>query len=163
MSQTPIRLFVYGTLKRGQANHARFCANATDIAPAVTWGRLYALDRGFPTLEVPPEQILAHSADDPLADAATQARWPEVRFDRPERDWDLIHGELLTFADPWRDLPPIDRLEGFRPPGHSLYCRVLVPVRSDNRTLPLPAWTYDGVGLKGQGLRVMKWPPGPTS
>jgi len=28
-----IRLFVYGTLKRGQANQARFCANATDIAP----------------------------------------------------------------------------------------------------------------------------------
>ena len=38
----PIRLFVYGTLKRGQANHPRFCANATDIVPAVTWGRLYA-------------------------------------------------------------------------------------------------------------------------
>lgn len=32
----PIHLVVYATLKRGQANHARFCANATDIVPAVT-------------------------------------------------------------------------------------------------------------------------------
>ena len=55
----PIRLFVYGTLKRGQANHARFCANATDIVPAVTWGRLCALDLGFPALEVLPGQTLA--------------------------------------------------------------------------------------------------------
>lgn len=36
------------------------------------------------------------------------------RFDRPEGDWDLIEGELMTFADPARDLLPSDRLEGFR-------------------------------------------------
>jgi gamma-glutamylcyclotransferase (GGCT)/AIG2-like uncharacterized protein YtfP len=157
----PIRVFVYGTLKRGQANHARFCASATDIVPAFTRGRLYALDIGFPALEVPPGQILAHGTDDPLADATTQARWPEVRFDRPDGDWDLIEGELMTFADPRRDLRSIDHLEGFRPNGMGLYRRVLVPVRSNDRTIPV--WTYDGAGLNDHGVRVMRWPDEPTA
>lgn len=110
-----IRLFVYGTLKRGQANHARFCANAIDIVPAATWGRLYALDLGFPALEVPPSLILAQGTDDPLADAATQAGWPEAGFDLLDGDWDLVEGELMTFPDPLWDLPPMNRLEGFGP------------------------------------------------
>jgi hypothetical protein len=54
---------------------------------------------------------LAQGTDDPLADARTQVEWPEVRFERPPGDWDLIEGELMTFADPGRDLPPIDGLE----------------------------------------------------
>lgn len=152
----PIRLFVYGTLKRGQANHARFCAKATDIVPAVTWGRLCALDLGFPALEVPPGQTLAGGTDDPLADEATQTSSPEVRFDRPEGDWDLIEGGLMTFADPGRDLPPIDGLEGFRPAGHSLDRRVLVAARWDHEIIT--AWTYAGVGLRDRGVRVLRWP-----
>ena len=59
---------------------------------------------------------------------------------RPTGDWDLIHGELVTFTDPQRNLPPIDRLEGFRPGGHSMYQRVMVAVLC-GRTL-IPAWTY---------------------
>jgi len=152
----PIRLFVYGTLKRGQANHARFCANATDIVPAVTWGRLYALDLGFPALEVPPALILAHGTDDPLADAAAQGRRPEIGFERPDGDWDLVAGELMTFADPVRDLPAIDRLEGFRPGGYCLYRRVLVPIQCGSRTVP--AWSYDGAALSGRWARAPGWP-----
>jgi len=148
----PIRLFVYGALKRGQANHARYCANATDIVPAVTWGRIYALDLGFPALEVPPEMILARGTDDPVADAATQASWPGVGFDRPEGDWDLVEGELMTFVDPLSDLPPIDRLEGFRPAGHCLYQRVLAPSLCAGRAMV--AWVYDGTILRVRGPRV---------
>ena len=66
----------------------------------------------------------------------------------------------MTFADPLRDLPPIDRLEAFWPGGWSLYRRVLVAVRCDHETIP--AWTYDGVGLRDRGVRAMKWPVGPT-
>ena len=32
-----LRLFVYGTLKRGYWNHQRFCAQARSIEPAVVW------------------------------------------------------------------------------------------------------------------------------
>lgn len=68
-------------------------------------------------MDVPFKHILAPSTDDPLADAETQAGWPEVRFDRPPGDWDLIEGELMTSADLVRDRPPIERLEGLRPGG----------------------------------------------
>jgi hypothetical protein len=37
-----------------------------------------------------------------------------------KKPWDLIQGELVTFTDPHRDLTSIDRLEGFRPGGHSM-------------------------------------------
>ena len=127
-----------------------------EIAPAVTWGRLCALDLGYLALEVPPGQTLAGGTDDPLADAATQASSPEVRFDRPEGDWDLIEGGLMTFADPGRDLPPIDGLEGFRPAGHCLYRRVLVAARWDHEIIT--AWSYAGVGLREGGGRVLRRP-----
>nr|WP_245590252.1 gamma-glutamylcyclotransferase [Desulfobulbus elongatus] len=119
--ETILRLFVYGTLKRGYWNHQRFCAQTRSIEPAVVWGRLYHLHAGFPALDVPEGLILARGTADPLADARRQQEIGTPRFGCPTGDWDLIHGELVTFTDPQRDLPPIDRLEGFRPGGHSMY------------------------------------------
>lgn len=138
--ETILRLFVYGTLKRGYWNHQRFCAQARSIEPAVVWGRLYHLNAGFPALEVPEGLILARGTADPLADASRQQEIDTPRFGRPTGDWDLIHGELVTFTDPQRDLPPIDRLEGFRPGGHSMYQRVIVAVLCWRTSIP--AWTY---------------------
>ena len=135
-----LRLFVYGTLKRGYWNHQRFCAQARSIEPAVVWGRLYHLHAGFPALEVPEGLILARGTADPLADARRQQEIDTPRFGRPTGDWDLIHGELVTFTDPQRDLPPIDRLEGFRPGGHSMYQRVMVAVLCGRTSIT--AWTY---------------------
>lgn len=75
-----------------------------------------------------------------MADARRQQEIGTPRFGRPTGDWDLIHGELVTFTDPQRDLPPIDRLEGFRPGGHSMYQRVMVAVLCGRTSIP--AWTY---------------------
>jgi hypothetical protein len=105
---------------------------------------------------VPPEHILAHGTDDPLADATTQAGRSEVGFERPAGDRDLIEGELMTFADPLRELPPIDRLEGFRPEGYCLYQRVMIRVQCGRK--PEPAWTYSGAGLSRHGDRARSWP-----
>lgn len=138
--ETILRLFVYGTLKRGYWNHQRFCPQARSIEPAVVWGRLYHLHAGFPALEVPEGLILARGTANPLADARRQREIDTPRFGRPTGDWDLIHGELVTFTDPQRDLPPIDRLEGFRPGGHSMYQRVMVAVLRGRTSVP--AWTY---------------------
>jgi len=138
--ETILRLFVYGTLKRGYSNHQRFCAQARSIEPAVVWGRLYHLHAGFPALEVPEGLILARGTADPLADARKQQGIATPRFGRPTGDWDLIHGELVNFTDPQRDLPPIDQLEGFRPGGHSMYQRVMVAVLCKRTSIP--AWTY---------------------
>ena len=138
--ETILRLFVYGTLKRGYWNHQRFCAQARSIEPAVVWGRLYHLHAGFPALEVPEGLILARGTADPLADARRQQEIGTPRFGRPTGDWDLIHGELVTFNDPLRDLPPIDRLEAFDPNGRCVYTRVLVAVES--KDLIRPVWLY---------------------
>lgn len=138
-------LMVYGTLKRGYWNYDRYCRNAIDIRPATTWGRLYALPAGYPALEIPQEHILAHGTDGPLADAATQAHIAgelASMSDRPgpSGDWDLIHGEVITFADPTRDLPPIDHLEGFSAGRSSLYHRVLTYARFITEFSPV--WAY---------------------
>ena len=72
--ETILRLFVYGTLKRGYWNHQRFCAQARSVEPAVVWGRLYHLHAGFPALEVPEGLILARGTSDPLTDARRQQK-----------------------------------------------------------------------------------------
>jgi gamma-glutamylcyclotransferase (GGCT)/AIG2-like uncharacterized protein YtfP len=137
-----LRLFVYGTLKKGFWNHDRFCTRAISIEPATTWGRLYHLPAGFPALEVPTSSILATGTADPLADTRTQntIELPENAMTRPEDDWDLVHGELMTFANPGFDLPPIDRLEAFSPNGRSMYQRVLVAAECQDCLNT--CWTY---------------------
>ena len=148
-----LRLFVYGTLKRGFWNHDRFCRGVLTVEDGVVSGRLFETPSGIPVLEVPEEDILAVGTTNPLADVATQARvtarkcGPEPTPDRlPKKGtgapWGPVYGELLTFDDPENRLPAIDRLEGFHPGGPSLYRRVLVPIQV-NRSV-LPAWLYVG-------------------
>lgn len=138
-----LRLFVYGTLKKGFWNFDRFCTRAISIEPATTWGRLYHLPAGFPALEIPESSVLATGTTDPLADTRTQntTELPENAMIRPEGDWDLVHGELMTFANPSFDLPPIDRLEAFDPNGRCVYTRVLVAVETSD--LIRPVWLYN--------------------
>jgi len=119
-NQQLLRLFVYGTLKRGYWNHQRFCAQARSIEPAVVWGRLYHLHAGFPALEVPEGLILARGTANPLADARRQQEIGTPRFGRPTGDWDLIHGDRLpgkrftgSFYDPAH--PSSTRSATYRP------------------------------------------------
>ena len=158
---TAIQLFVYGTLKRGFHNH-RFCAQARDIQPAWTWGRLYDLRAGYPALEVPDDQILALGTDDPVRDARCAQQTPPDPL-TPEGDWDRAQGELVTLADADRELPPIDRLEGFSPVrayDANLYLRVLVPVWTEDGEV-VAAWTYDGRRISARLARCIHWPCGP--
>lgn len=111
---------------------------------------------------MPDESILAHGTTEPLADATTQARHAahmpaSASGTPPPGDWDLIDGELITFPDPTRNLPPLDHLEGFRPDRSSLYQRVLVPISYDFCTST--AWVYAMHGpLRGQLLAEGRWP-----
>lgn len=155
-----LRLFVYGTLKKGFWNFDRFCTRAVSIEPATTWGRLYQLPAGFPALEVPESSILATGTDDPLADTRTQnaIELTEYAMTRPEGDWDLVHGELMTFANPGFDLPPIDRLEAFDPNGRCVYTRVLVTVETND--LIRPVWLYNyKLGHNMERIASGRWYP----
>ena len=155
-----LRLFVYGTLKKGFWNHDRFCTRAISIEPATTWGRLYQLPAGFPALEVPESSILTTGTDDPLADTRTQSaiELPEYGMTRPEGDWCLVHGELMTFANPGFDLPPIDRLEAFDPNGRCVYTRILVAVETND--LIRPVWLYNyKLGHNTERIASGRWYP----
>ena len=145
-----LKLFVYGTLKRGYYNYDRHCIGVKSVEGASLRGRLYMLPPGYPLLEVPENDILAHSSGDPGEDVLLQDRFagkdrssetkpsPESRKD----SWSTIFGELMAFDDPETRLPAIDRLEGLvpgEPP--EWYRRVLMEVtlEGDERT---PAWVY---------------------
>ena len=160
-----LKLFVYGTLKRGYWNHDAFCEGVLEIREAQVRGRLYE-GPGFPLLEVPGEDILARGTADPLADVATQAhlsgRVESSPGRLPERAtagaWGAVYGELLSFSDPESRLPAIDHLEGFRPGGSSLYRRVLIRA-TVNGTREL-AWVYTVETTRIKRCRIVsgRWP-----
>jgi len=121
-----LRLFVYGTLKRGFWNHDRFCRGVLTVEDTVVRGRLFETSSGILVLEVPEEDILAVGTTNPLADVATQAH-VTARISNPEPTPDrllkkgtgaplcLVYGEILTFDDPVIRLPAIDRMGGVTP------------------------------------------------
>ena len=56
-------MFFYGTLKRGERNHERFCAGAIRVEEGTLRGDLYDVHLGYPALVVPEGSIFAF--DDP--------------------------------------------------------------------------------------------------
>ena len=105
-------LFVYGTLMRGEANHARFCADALTIEPAVTTGRLYHLPMGFPAMvEADNGQVFGEAMTFPDLAAVL-------------RQTDLLEG--------YHQLRP----------DSSMYRRIVVPVQIEPSGRRVTAWTY---------------------
>ena len=145
---------------RGAGHITGYTLRNNEIEAATTWGRLYQLPAGFPALEVPESSVLATGTTDPLADTRTQntIELPENAMTQPEGDWDLVHGELMTFANPNFDLPPIDRLEAFDPNGRCVYTRVLVAVETSD--LIRPVWLYNyKLGHNMERIASGRWYP----
>ena len=159
-----LKLFVYGTLKRGYSNHRRFCQGVLNVEPASVRGRLHVLPAGYPMLSVQDASTLAQGSHDVHADLAEQMRWTNdwgdllpAPIDQAD-GWDVVYGEILTFDDPTLRLPKLDRLEGFRPGRRSLYRRVLLPVEVEATGATVVAWTYVGKPLAGRYLPGGRWP-----
>jgi gamma-glutamylcyclotransferase (GGCT)/AIG2-like uncharacterized protein YtfP len=153
---TVVTLFFYGTLKRGHANHHRYCRGALRVEEATLRGELYDLPFGFPALVVPQEDVYATGSADPIHDASEQQRLNDTGAHRS--DGPRVYGELLTFDDPETRLPALDRLEGFYPDGGpSLYRRVLVPVETTERA-HVAAWVYAIEKPSGVYLPGGRWP-----
>jgi gamma-glutamylcyclotransferase (GGCT)/AIG2-like uncharacterized protein YtfP len=152
--EVELRLFVYGTLKRGGRFHERFCRGARSVEPARVHGRLYLATAGYPVLVVPRSAILARGSGDPVADLAAQSAVPVSRATADDESEDVI-GELMTFGDPLARLALLDGLEDFHPGRSSLYDRVLLPVRPNTSDEPVAAWVYvEGDRLRAAGSRL---------
>jgi gamma-glutamylcyclotransferase (GGCT)/AIG2-like uncharacterized protein YtfP len=142
-----LRLFVYGTLKRGQVAHDRYCSTMIAAERATVCGRLYLHAAGYPVLEVRERDVLATGGADALADAklacsltpTTRHQGSDPVAARERCSWERIHGELLTLGDPVAALAPIDAFEDYDPAVPGLYRRVLLTVEAPVPTL---AWTY---------------------
>ncbi|WP_018881218.1 gamma-glutamylcyclotransferase [Thioalkalivibrio sp. ALE30] len=128
-----VDLFVYGTLKRGFANHRAFCSSALRIRTATIVGSLYDLPVGYPAVQIAADSILLKAGQDPARDAGRQRRFRGLAPSAPDAAQELVHGEWIRLPDPPRALPRVDALEGVRPGGRGEYRRALVP-----------AWTEDG-------------------
>ena len=114
------RVFVYGTLLRGGANHTRFCNDALAIEPASTQGRLYDLPAGFPAMvEATDGTVYGEAIAFPDIDAAlTRLDFLEgYRPERPEHSLYLRRVQpvmllnsgdmVLAYCYVWRNaLPP---------------------------------------------------------
>ena len=133
-----IHIFVYGTLQSGQAN-SHYCRNAISVEPAKVCGKLYQLPPGYPALQVPNISILLTGIKDAFESAQEQYKEnDDMDFEFKIHDgWETVHGELVTFADPERDIPPIDKLEGTP----FYYDRILIPARKTDGSI-IAAWAY---------------------
>jgi len=150
-------IFVYGTLKRGQRNHERFCRGALAAREATVRGRLYDLPYGFPTLVVPKGDVQATGTGEYLSDARTRNHAHIAPQEVPPH-WDAVYGDLLTFDDPEKRLPDLDALEGFRPCESGFYSRVLVPATLAEAGTTVLAWTYTVDSTSGAYLPEGRWP-----
>jgi gamma-glutamylcyclotransferase (GGCT)/AIG2-like uncharacterized protein YtfP len=166
MSRGPLQLFVYGTLRRGYANHGRYCQGVRAVQAASVPGRLYRLPSGYPALVLPERLILARAGHSVQRDLALLRRWNAASHPLPlsllfENCYDgWVAGELLYFDDFEARLAALDDLEGFRRNGRGLYLRVLAPVRLSRSGGVRAAWTYvmPEAGNRGRLLTSGRWP-----
>jgi gamma-glutamylcyclotransferase (GGCT)/AIG2-like uncharacterized protein YtfP len=149
MTPPLLRLFAYGSLKRGFNNHNLYCRGVRSVEAAHTPGKLYRMPTGYPALVLPEGRLLARGSRLAHADLETQRRIETkgVQTATPLTSlapWggNRVYGELLSFADPAGRLRAIDALEEFRPGHKNRYERVLILVYSRIHQAELLAWTY---------------------
>jgi gamma-glutamylcyclotransferase (GGCT)/AIG2-like uncharacterized protein YtfP len=152
----PLVMFFYGTLKRGERNHERFCGGALNVEEGAVRGDVYDLPFGYPALVVPGESIHAFGTGDFARDAEEQ--WRLGRELVSLLAGPRTFGEILAFDDPETRLPAFDRLEGFDPAdASSHYRRVLLPVETNEGSVLL-AWAYGVEESSGSHLPAGRWP-----
>ena len=151
-----LRMFFYGTLKRGERNHERYCGGALGVEKGAVRGEVYDLPFGYPALVVPEESIHAFGTGDFTSDAQVQRRLDLGAV--PSLEGPRVFGEIFAFDDPESRLPAIDRLEGFDPAdASSHYRRVLLPVETNEGSVTL-AWAYVVGESSGAYLPGGRWP-----
>ena len=124
-----LRVFVYGTLKKGFGNHSFYCKDALKVEGAKIRGNLY--QRGsLPYASVTDYVCIAtrKNETDFILQEKLQAEGNKGIFKGSE----CINGELVIF-DSWEDVSRLDSLEGFfttTEPNNNHYTRVLTTCKT---------------------------------
>ncbi|MBH8563661.1 gamma-glutamylcyclotransferase [Nostoc sp. CENA67] len=123
-----VRVFVYGTLKPGEANYGRYCSHkVVDATRAVALGKLFALPMGYPAMttgDYPVHGYLLSFADrsildtlDELEDYQPTRQISENLYNRQQVEIYNLHG--LSLGRAWvylMTLELVDNLGGIPQP-----------------------------------------------
>jgi len=104
-----LRVFVYGTLKPGEANYQRYCAGkVVNAKRAVTIGKLFALPMGYPAMTPGQHEVHGYllsfadpeilSALDYLEDYQPIRAMSENLYNRQQVEVYALQGEFLGWA-----------------------------------------------------------------
>ena len=118
-----LRVFVYGTLKPGQANYQRYCAGkAIAASPAIARGQLFTLPLGYPAMTTGTQTVYGFLLE--FKDTAILARLDALEDFVPERspEQNEYQRELITvfgsqgqpLADAWAYLMHPQRIQQMR-------------------------------------------------
>ncbi|BAZ18160.1 hypothetical protein NIES4071_100430 [Calothrix sp. NIES-4071] len=79
-----IKVFVYGTLKPGEENYIKYCADRViDSQPAFAMGKLYALPQGYPAMTQGSSPVWGYMLS--FADSEILAELDELEDYHPSR------------------------------------------------------------------------------
>jgi gamma-glutamylcyclotransferase (GGCT)/AIG2-like uncharacterized protein YtfP len=142
---SPTELFVYGTLRHDQPEHAKYCRGVTGWKPARLRAQRWMLPQRYLLAVVPADALLLLASLDLVVDEVRRLQLSVAALaaasqagESPAFPW--VVGEVLFFRDAVEAWPSLDRWEEFMPGGSGAYARAVVPAEVDGEVYPV--WAY---------------------
>ncbi|MDZ7969045.1 MAG: gamma-glutamylcyclotransferase [Nostoc sp. DedSLP03] len=115
-----VRIFVYGTLKPGEANYKRYCASkVVDVKTAIVQGKLFALPMGYPAMTLGDSQVYGYLLSfsnpkilnelDVLEDYQPNRLTPENLYNR--HIIEVYEPQSLSYSWAWVYLMTLEQVE----------------------------------------------------
>lgn len=159
----PTELFVYGTLRHDQPEHARYCRGVRGWQAAWLHAELWILPAGYRIVRVPAASVLFVAGADPGRDEERRAGLtPDAiaaaaAAGAAGTNGARVEGELLRFRDAAEAWPPLDAWEEFSPGRvRRGYARAVVPavVPKNSVRTTVAAWAYVAMDIPPGATRV---------
>ncbi|MBN3960814.1 gamma-glutamylcyclotransferase [Nostoc sp. NMS8] len=123
-----VRVFVYGTLKPGEANYKRYCAGkVVDVKKAFVQGQLFALPMGYPAMTLGNSKVYGYLLSfsnpkilnelDVLEDYQPHRQTPENLYNR--QIIEVYEAQSFSYSWAWvylMTLEQVEQLRGFLQP-----------------------------------------------